>query len=128
MLSRSFKAAVAGIVVAAGIAALAAPAEAQSRRHYRGNQGAAIGAGIALGIIGLGAAAIAADQRRQAYDDGYYYAPRYRSYGGPAYYEAPPRVYYQAPPRVYYREAPHRGYRRAPAVDDRYPHTFRHYQ
>ena len=118
MLSRSFKATVAPIVIAAGTAAAVAPAEAQYRRHYhRGDRGAAIGAGIALGIIGLGAAAIAADQRRQAYEDGYYYGPRYRAYG-PAYYEAPPAYYYEAP-RVRYR--------RGPAVDDRYPHTFRYY-
>ena len=43
---------------AAGVAAATAPAEAQYRRYYRGDRGAAIGAGIALGILGLGAAAI----------------------------------------------------------------------
>ncbi|MGU9980229.1 hypothetical protein ACJ4V0_09310 [Phreatobacter sp. HK31-P] len=117
MLSNKFKATVAAFVVAASVAAVAAPAEAQYRRH-RGDRGAAIGAGIALGVIGLGAAAIAADQRRQAYDD--YYGPGYGYYGRPGYY-------YEAPPRVYY-EAPRRAYRRGPAVDDRYPHTFREYQ
>ncbi len=108
MLSYKFKAITAAIVVAAGVAAVAAPAEAQYRR-YRGDRGAAIGAGIALGVIGLGAAAIAADQRRQSYEG--YYGPRY-GYGyssGPAYYE-------EAPPRVVYRRNRH--------ADDRYPHTF----
>lgn len=108
MLSRKFKAITAAVVVAAGVAAAAAPAEAQYRRYYRGDRGAAIGAGVALGIIGLAGAAIAADQRRQAYED--YYGPRYRYYDGPAYYQEAP------PPRVYYR--------RGPAVDERYPHTF----
>jgi hypothetical protein len=107
MLSYKFKATVAAIVVAAGVAATVAPAEAQYRRHYRGDRGAAVGAGIALGIIGLGAAAIAADQRRQAYES--YYGPRYGYYGGPAYYE-------EAPPAVVYRRNRH--------ADDRYPHTF----
>lgn len=114
MLSRRFKATVAALVVAAGTAVAVAPAEAQYRRHhYRGDRGAAIGAGIALGIIGLGAAAIAAEERRRAYEESYYYAPRPRYYEGPAYY-------YEAPPR---RVHP----RRAPAVDERYPHTFRYY-
>ncbi|MFN4166554.1 MAG: hypothetical protein ACK4GK_18445, partial [Ferrovibrio sp.] len=94
----------------------------------RGDRGAAIGAGIALGVIGLGAAAIAADQRRQAYGD--YYGPGYGysgyGYSGSGYYGRP-GYYVEAPPRVYYQE-PRRAYRRAPAVDDRYPHTFREYQ
>lgn len=118
MFSRKVKAVIAATVVVAGVAAAAAPAEAQYLRYYRGDRGAAIGAGIALGILGLGAAAIAADQRRQAYD-GYYGPPPVRYYGGPTYYEAPPPAYYEAPPRVYYR--------RGPAVDERYPHTFRYY-
>ncbi len=58
--------------------------------YYRGNRGAAIAAGVGLGI--LGAAAIASSQRAYAdpyydYDDGYYAAPVY----------APPVVYAPAP-------------------------------
>ncbi|WP_439575311.1 hypothetical protein [Phreatobacter sp.] len=114
MISRTMKMAAAGLVVATGLVATMAPAEAQ--RYRRGNPGAAIGAGIALGILGIGAAAIAADQRRQAYERGYGY------YGGPGYAYGPaPYAYeeapaYYAPPTVYCR--PNR------SADDRYPHTF----
>ena len=96
MISHKAKAAIGALIVAAGTAAAVAPAEAQYyRRHYHRDNGAAVGAGIALGIIGLGAAAIAADQRRQAYEERYY-APRYGyGYGG-AYY-APRARYYEEP-------------------------------
>jgi hypothetical protein len=125
MISRKAKAAIGALIVAAGTAAAVAPAEAQYyRRHYHRDNGAAIGAGIALGIIGLGAAAIAADQRRQAYENSYY-APRY-GYGYGGGYYAPRARYYSEPPYVY--ERPVVRYRRGPAVDERYPHTFRHYR
>lgn len=83
-----------------------APAEySQYRRGwgYRGgyynrgyNRGAAVAAGVGLGI--LGAAAIASSRRAYAdpyyYDDGYYAAP---SYGYAPVYAAPPVVYAPAP-------------------------------
>lgn len=113
MLSRKMKLAAAGLIVATGLATSMAPAEAQ--RYRRGDAGAAIGAGIALGVLGLGAAAIAADQRRQAYENGYYYGGPGYAYGPAPYaYEEAPAYY--APPAVYCR--PNR------AADDRYPHTF----
>jgi hypothetical protein len=116
MLSRSFKALVVGAVVAAGIAVSVDPAAAQYRRYRGYNYGPAVGAGVALGIIGLAGAAIAADQRRQAreeyYGRGYgygggYYAPPPRAY----YYAPPPRTYYEAPPRAYYAPPPRSYYR-----------------
>ncbi|WP_211596675.1 hypothetical protein [Phreatobacter stygius] len=105
--SRGLKSLVAGLVITAGIAATVTPASAQYRRHHhRGDRGAAVGAGIALGIIGLAAgAAIASENSRryERYDDGYY--PRRSYYGGGGYYAPAPRAYYydEAPPRVYYQ-------------------------
>lgn len=113
MLSRSFKALVAGAVVAAGIAVSVDPAAAQYRRHRGYNYGPAVGAGVALGIIGLAGAAIAADQRR-AYREEYY-----GGYGGGGYYA--PRAYYPAP-RAYYAPAPRAYYR-----DDGYAYAPRPY-
>lgn len=63
------------------------------RDHH--NNGAVAGALIGLGILGIGAAAIAAQQQDQQQ---YYYAPAYQQpyyspapvyYGAPAYYGAP---------------------------------------
>ncbi|WP_442881131.1 hypothetical protein [Bosea sp. (in: a-proteobacteria)] len=73
------------------------------RRGWRGNRGAAVAAGIGLGLLGAGA--IAASRYRYAepvygYDDGYGYEPRY-VYEEPVY--VAPRRYYA--PR-YYRYAP----------------------
>jgi hypothetical protein len=106
--SKGLKSVVAGLVIAAGVAATVSPASAQYRRyhhHHRGDRGAAIGAGIALGIIGLAAgAAIAAENSRRA-EEGYYVRP------GRGYYGPPPRAYYydEAPPPVVY-EVPERGH------------------
>lgn len=79
-----------------------APAEYSQYRGYRGyhrggNRGAAIAAGVGLGI--LGAAAIASSRR--AYADPYYYDDGYDAYE-PVYAPAP---VYAAPPyrRGYYR-------------------------
>lgn len=77
----------------------ATPADyTQYRRYHRGggNRGAAIAAGVGLGI--LGAAAIAASRRANAdpyYDDGYDDTPVYQA--PPAYYAPPPRAYYRQP-------------------------------
>jgi hypothetical protein len=61
-------------------------------RHYRGDGGAAAGAAIAGGLIGLGlGAAIASNPYN------YYYAPPPVYYGypySPYYYAPPPGVYY----------------------------------
>ena len=61
---------------------------------HRHDDGAVAGALIGLGILGIGAAAIAAQQQQ---DQQYYYAPAYPQpyYAAPAYYGAP--VYYGAP-------------------------------
>lgn len=78
-----------------------APADySQYRRYYRGgyyrgyNRGAAVAAGVGLGL--LGAAAVAANRNY------YYSAPAYGydyGYSEPGYYDAP--VYYQPPVRYY---------------------------
>lgn len=73
---------------------------AARRRHYRrgGNAAGAALMGMMIGTIG---AAIAAQQRRDAYEDYYYgYGPRY--YGPPAYYGYGP--YYG---RGFYRYYPY---------------------
>jgi hypothetical protein len=70
-------------------------------RYYRHRHhgGSALGAGIALGTLGLIAGAAAADRYYDYpsyyYRDDYPPAPVYR------YYQ-PPRYYYAPPPRVYY--------------------------
>ena len=66
------------------------PAEA------RGGRNAAIGFGVAAGVLGAAAAANAAN-------NGYYYGPRYGYYGGGPY------AYYDDGPR-YYRRGYHRYY------------------
>lgn len=92
-------------------------------RHYgyRRSHGGAIFAGAALGILGLAAAASAANSGYYygGYPYGYGYYPAY-SYGYPAYYSYPRVRYYHYPrahyyhPRVYhvrrvvYRPAYHR--------------------
>jgi hypothetical protein len=80
------------------------------RGWYRGgyNRGAAVAAGVGLGV--LGAAAIAANRRAYYgdpyyYNDGYYAAPAY-GYGYAPVYAEPPVVY--APRPRYY--APRYGY------------------
>ena len=71
MLSRSFKALVVGSVVAAGVAISVDPAAAQYRRYHRGyNYGPAVGAGVALGIIGLAGAAIDHDDGTRTLAEG----------------------------------------------------------
>ena len=66
------------------VAALAATSVVNSPAEARGGRNAAIGFGVAAGVLGAAAAANAAN-------NGYYYGPRYRSYdGGPyAYYDGP---------------------------------------
>lgn len=78
------------------VAALASAAVVTSPAEARGGRNAAIGFGIAAGILGAAAAA-------NAYNDGYYYGPR-RYYDGPyAYYGAGPRYYRHR----YYRYDPY---------------------
>jgi len=79
-------AAVAALATAAAV--VTAPAEA------RGGRNAAIGFGVAAGVLGAAAAA-------NAYNNGYYDGPRYGYYGGGpyAYYDDGPRYYR----RGYYR-------------------------
>ncbi len=69
---------------------------------YRSSHGGAIFAGAALGIIGLAAAASAANSGYYygGHPYGYGYYPAY-SYGYPAYYSYP-RVRYHHYPRVHY--------------------------
>lgn len=91
----------------------AAPAEySQYRYHrgWRGNRGAAVAAGVGLGV--LGAAALAAS--RPAYVDPYYVDDGYAYYGPrrPVYYE--PAPIYEAPvyaPPTYYGYGPDPRYR-----------------
>jgi len=88
-----------------------APAEYSQyyrRGYYRGggwgyNRGAAVAAGVGLGV--LGAAAIAAN-RRAYYGDPYYYGDGYYGGGYAPVYAEPPVVYAPAP-RYY---APRYGY------------------
>lgn len=71
---------------------------ARRHRHYhrRGNAAGAAFVGMAFGMI---AGAIAAQQRREYYENyGYYYGPGY--YNGPSYYSGPyyyGRRYYYPP-------------------------------
>jgi len=115
MLSKTTKVLLAATVIVATFAATFDTAEAQNRRRRGGgNAGAAIAAGVALGVIGLGAAAIA-EQRRRDREEVYYGRPRYvqpspRYYDeerSPAYYA--PRYYNQDRAPAYY----------APRVDPR---------
>jgi hypothetical protein len=77
-------------------------------RHYgyRRSHGGAIFAGAALGILGLAAAATAANSgyyHGGGYPYyGYGYRPAYYSYGYPAYYSYPRVRYYHYPRRVHY--------------------------
>lgn len=80
--------AVLATVVAVGVTAVAAPAQA---RH-------GIGPGLAFG---LAAGALTAGAVAASHPYGYdYYGPGYGYYGGPAYYEPGPYAYYGGP---YYR-------------------------
>jgi hypothetical protein len=75
-----------GLTLAA-VAALAMSAVATSPAEARGGRNAAIGFGVAAGVLGAAAAANAAN-------NGYHYGPRYGYYGGPyAYYDDGPRYY-----------------------------------
>lgn len=71
--------------VAGAIAFSVPQAEARNGRN------AAIGAGIAVGALALGAAAAAASQPRYYYNNGYYN----NGYGGPYAYETAPYAYEQ---------------------------------
>ena len=83
-----------GLTLAA-VAALATSAVVTSPAEARGGRNAAIGFGVAAGVLGAAAAA-------NAYNNGYYYGPRYGYYDdGPyAYYDGP-RYYRRGPPRYY---------------------------
>ena len=76
-----------GLTLAA-VAALATTAVVNSPAEARGGRNAAIGFGVAAGVLGAAAAA-------NAYNNGYYYGPRYGYYGGGpyAYYDDGPRYY-----------------------------------
>lgn len=91
-----------GMVAALAASILVASTPAQARDRRGGDDDAAIA--IGAGIVGLAiGAAIASDNRRDRYDDDYYYdSPRYRSY---------PRHYYRDYPRHYYRDG-YRSYKR----------------
>jgi hypothetical protein len=69
--------------------------------HHKGGNGAAVGAAIAGGIIGLGlGAAIASNPYNYAPPPSYYAPP-------PSYYAPPPGVYYGNPyPYGYYAPPP----------------------
>ena len=83
-----------GLTLAA-VAALATTAVVTSPAEARGGRNAAIGFGVAAGVLGAAAAANAAA------NNGYYYGPRYGYYGGGPY------AYYDDGPR-YYRRGYHR--------------------
>jgi hypothetical protein len=76
-----------GLTLAA-VAALATTAVVTSPAEARGGRNAAIGFGVAAGVLGAAAAA-------NAYNNGYGYGPRYGYYGGGpyGYYDDGPRYY-----------------------------------
>ena len=79
-------------------------------RGYRGYGygGSAIGAGVALGVLGIIAGAAAAQSNPYYYQPGYYGSGYYEP-GYPApIYRAPPVIYAPAP--VYVAPQPHPGY------------------
>jgi hypothetical protein len=78
-----------GLTLAA-VAAIATTAVVNSPAEARGGRNAAIGFGVAAGVLGAAAAA-------NAYNNGYYYGPRY------GYYEGGPYGYYDGGPRYYRR-------------------------
>lgn len=80
-------------VILAAVGALATTAVVNSPAEARGGRNAAIGFGLAAGALGAAAAA-------SAYNNGYYYGPRY------GYYDDGPYGYYDDGPRYrrgYYR-------------------------
>ncbi|MBR1190119.1 hypothetical protein [Bradyrhizobium sp. AUGA SZCCT0160] len=77
----------------AAVAALATTAVVNSPAEARGGRNAAIGFGVAAGVLGAAAAA-------NAYHGGYHYGPRYGYYGGGPY------AYYDGP-RYYHRHYHH---------------------
>jgi hypothetical protein len=83
-----------GLTLAA-VAALATSAVVTSPAEARGGRNAAIGFGVAAGVLGAAAAANAAN-------NGYYYGPRY------GYYDSGPYAYYDSP--RYYRRGGYRYY------------------
>jgi hypothetical protein len=83
-----------GLTLAA-VAALATSAVVTSPAEARGGRNAAIGFGVAAGVLGAAAAANAAN-------NGYYYGPRY------GYYDGGPYAYYDSP--RYYRRGGYRYY------------------
>jgi len=82
--------------LAAGLAAMTlgmtSPAAAHDRRGGGDDAAIAIGAGLVGLAIG---AAIASDDRRDRYYDGYYYHDRPRYRGGYGYYYSHPRYRYR---------------------------------
>jgi hypothetical protein len=69
-----------------------------ARRHRHARRGEAAGAAFVAMTFGMIAGAIAAQQRREYYDNyGYYYGPRY--YYGSGYYYGAPHYYVR---RYYY--------------------------
>jgi hypothetical protein len=79
----------------ATVATLATTAVVNSPAEARGGRNAAIGFGVAAGVLGAAAAANAAN-------NGYYYGPRY------GYYDGGPDAYYDGP--RYYRRGGYRYY------------------
>jgi hypothetical protein len=77
-----------GLTLAA-VAALATTAVVNSPAEARSGRNAAIGFGVAAGVLGAAAA--------NAYNNGYSYGPRY------GYYEGGPYGYYDDSPRYYRR-------------------------
>ena len=82
------------VLTLAAVAALATTAVATSPAEARGGRNAAIGFGVAAGVLGAAAASAA--------NNGDYYGPRYGYYGGGPY------AYYDDGPRYYRRH--HYGY------------------
>jgi hypothetical protein len=79
----------------ATVAALATAVVVNSPAEARGGRNAAIGFGVAAGVLGAAAAANAAN-------NGYYHGPRY------GYYDDGPTAYYDSP--RYYRRGGYRYY------------------
>jgi hypothetical protein len=95
-----------GVTLAATALTAAAPADAQRWRRYHRDRGGDVATGAIIGgIVGLGiGAAIASNNRRDRYYDGYYdrgYYPRNNYYRDP-YFQPRYRNYYRGyAPRCY---------------------------
>jgi hypothetical protein len=103
-----FKTAAIGAALAASAVMVSSPAEARDR-YRRGNDGAAIAAGV-IGLAAIAAIASSSNRNRYYYNDYYYprsYYPRYRVY------RTYPRYYgyrYDTYPRPYRRHRYYRGW------------------